>query len=714
MSPDPDLARLFDPDRVVVVGATDRNGSIGRALVENLATFDGTVAPVNPNRETVFDRACLDSVAEVPDVSDCDLFVVAVPADVAVEVVEAVGEAGGRYVVVISAGFAETDEAGARRERALTAVAERHDLALVGPNCVGVLGAEAGLNATFVAGSPPEGSVSLLSQSGAFVAATLAWADAQGVGFRHVVSLGNEAVLDETDFVSAWDDDPGTEVILAYVEDVEDGRRFVETARAVTTETPVLALKSGRTAAGAAAAASHTGSMAGTEEAYDAAFRQAGVIRPSTVQAAFDGAWTLVGQPLPATDGVAVVTNGGGPGVLATDAVGDSRLSVAEFGTETCRTLRNDLPKTVAIGNPLDVVGDADVGRFRTALDAVLGDGAVGCAVVICVETALVEFEELARVVREAHECHGVPVVACLMGGTDVEAGAAVLNEAGIPSYFDPARAVGSLDTLAAYQEVRGRTYGEPTTFDVDRERAAAVLNRAVERGVDLLGVEAMDLLDAYGVPIPAGDLAESADEAETIAGDVGGPVAMKVASPDVVHKSDAGGVVADVAPEAAGETYDQIVERVRAADPDARILGVRVEELVAPDDATETIVGAKRDPQFGHLLMFGLGGIFVQIFEDTAFRVAPVTERDARSMTEEIRAAPMLRGARGRAPADVDDVVETVQRISQLVTDFPAITELDVNPLVASPDVVRAVDFRLTLDREAFAARESGCERHG
>lgn len=708
MDPPPDLDALFDPARVVVVGATDREGSIGRALLENLARFDGPVVPVNPNRESVFDTHCLDTVGAVEAVTGRDLFVVAVPSEAVVEVVDGVGVAGGRNAVVLTAGFAEAGPEGERRERALSAVASKHGISLVGPNCVGILGTASGLNATFLEGpSPPEGAVSLVSQSGAFVAATLAWAAASGVGFRHVLSLGNEAVLDETDLVAAWDDDPGTDVILAYVEDVKDGQRFVETTRAATRETPVVALKSGRTAAGAAAAASHTGSMAGTEQAYAAAFRQAGVLRPRTVEAAFDDARTLVGQPTPETDGIAIVTNGGGPGVLAADAVGRSRLSVVKFGDATRRALSESLPETVTVQNPLDIVGDATLDRFRRALDAVLADDAVGSAVVVCVETALLEFEDLSRVVREAHERHETPVAACLMGGTDADAGARVLNESGIPSYFDPARAVQCLDTLAAYREIRDRRYGQPTTFDVDRDRAAAVLEMAVEREVDLLGVEAMALLDAYGVQTPTGDLATTADEAESIARRVGGPVAMKIASPDVVHKSDAGGVAVGVAVGDVRETYRQIHDRVRSTDPEAEILGVRVEEVIDPADGTETIVGAKRDPQFGHLLMFGLGGIFVEVFEDTAFRVAPVSAQEARAMTAEIHAAPMLRGARGRERADVTGLVETIERVSQLLTEFPSITELDVNPVVASPEGVCAVDLRLTLDREEFAASE-------
>jgi acetyltransferase len=700
-----DLDALFDPDRVVVVGATDREGAIGRALLRNLDAFDGEWVPVNPNRETVFDRPCLDTVADVPDVGPRDLFVVAVPASAVVEVVAAVGEAGGRTAVVLTAGFAEAGDDGARREADLRAVAERHDVALVGPNCVGVMGTDAGLNATFLEGTPPAGPVSLVSQSGAFVAAVVAWAAAHGVGFRHVVSLGNEAVVDETDLVAAWADDPGTEVVLAYVEDVDEGRRFVETARRVTQTTPVVALKSGRTAAGAAAAASHTGSMAGSEQAYTAAFGQGGVVEARSVQAALDDVRALAGQPTPAGDGVAVVTNGGGPGVLAADAVSDSRLSLAAFGDGTRAALREAMPETVGVGNPLDVVGDADLDRFRRALSAVLADESVGSAVVICVETALVAFEDLGAVVRDAHRAHGTPVVACLMGGTDAEAGARVLAEAGVPAYFDPARAVASLDTLAEYRDVRTRTYDDPPDVAVDRDRAARVLADAVERGVDLLGVEAMELLDAYGIPTPPGGLAETPAEAARIARDLGGPVAMKVASPDVSHKSDAGGVAVGVDPADAAETFRRIDRDVRAAVPGADLLGVRVEAVVDPADGTETIVGASHDPQFGHLLMFGLGGIFVEVYGDTAFRVAPVSRREARDMTAEVRAAPMLRGARGRTPADVEAVVDAVCRVSRLVTDVPAITELDVNPLVASPDGVCAVDLRLTVDREALAA---------
>jgi acetyltransferase len=702
-----DLSALFDPERVAVVGATDREGSVGRALLENLASFDGEVIPVNPNRETVLGAECYPEIGAVPDVASVDLAVVAVPAAAAVDVVREVGAAGIGTVVVVTAGFSEAGERGERRERELIEVAEAYDLDLLGPNCVGVISTPTGLNATFARGTPPEGNISLVSQSGAFIAAVLGWAAQHGIGFRHVVSLGNEAVLDEVDFLAEWGADPETDVVLAYLEDIDDGRAFIETAREVTSHTPVVVIKSGRTAAGAEAAASHTGSMAGADQAYRAGFHEAGVIRAMDVEEVFDFGQVLEGGPLLDRDDIAVVTNGGGPGVLAADSVGDSGLRMAEFDEEVRATLADLLPDEADVRNPLDVIGDADVDRFGRALDAVLGAGTVGGAVVICVPTAVFEFEALADVVGELQERHGKPVVTCLMGGAEADRAADRLESYGIPNYFDPARAVTSLEALADYREVTERSYEPPAAFDVDRERAREVLAGAVERGVDRLGVEAMDLLDAYGIPTPAGGLAESGSAARELAEGIGGPVVMKLVSPDIVHKSDVGGVEVGVPVEDVPDTYRRIRERATEHDPDATLLGVRVEALVDPEESTETIVGVNRDEQFGHLLMFGLGGIFVQVFEDTSFRVAPVSEHEAREMTDEIKAAPMLRGARGRTPADLDAVVETIQRVSQLVTDFPAITELDINPLVAAPDGVYAVDLRLTVDREALAAAE-------
>lgn len=699
-----DLSGVFTPTRIAVIGATDREGSVGRSLMTNLSSFEGEVLPVNPNRETVMGIPCYPDIGEVPDAQSVELAVVVVPAGTVIDVVRQIGDVGIQNVIVITAGFSERGDRGEQLERDLVDVAESYDLNLVGPNCVGVISTRIGMNATFVPGSPQEGSLSLVSQSGAFIAAVLGWASQHDIGFQNVVSLGNEAVLDETDFIAEWDGDPETEVILAYLEDVDEGRRFIQTARDVAPQTPIVVLKSGRTKAGAAAAASHTGSIAGSDKAYEAGFHQAGVIRATSLQDIFDFGQVLAGQPTLERDDIAVVTNGGGPGVLTTDAIDKSRLSMAEFGDGVESDLEAVLPGAADVANPLDIIGDADIDRFRASLDRVLDDESVGGAVVLSVPTALFEFADLAEVIGDLQRRHGKPVVTCLMGGEEANEAAKTLQQYGIPNYFDPARAVPSLEVLAEHRDVREREFETPTTFDVDHERAREILASAGDRGEEYLGVEAMDLLDAYGIPTPAGGLAESAGDARAIAEDIDAPVVMKIVSPDIIHKSDIGGVEVGVSPDAVGDTYHRLTERAVDHEPEARLLGVRVEELVDMDENTETIVGATRDPQFGQLVMFGLGGIFVQIYEDTSFRVAPVTEREARAMTADIQAAPMLRGARGRTPADLDAVVETIQRISQLVTDFPAITELDVNPLVVAPDGAVAVDLRLTVEVETVS----------
>ncbi|AZH25510.1 acetate--CoA ligase family protein [Haloplanus aerogenes] len=690
------LSSLFTPERVAVIGATERPGSVGRALVENLqADFGGEIVPVNPNCETVCGLDCVDHVGE----TDADLAVVAVPAAVAVDVVREAGEAGIDDVVVITAGFGETGGEGADRERDLEAVAEEYDLNLVGPNCLGIISTPVGLNATFAPRSAPSGSVSFLSQSGAFVTAVLDWAADHGVGFKDVVSLGNKAVLDETDFVESWGDDEGTDVIVGYLESIEDGRRFVDVAGEVTRETPVVVVKSGRTEAGAQAASSHTGAMAGRDRAYEAGLRQAGVIRADTVQDLFDAARVLAGQPVPETDGVAVVTNAGGPGVMATDAVGDGPLSLAKFGNDTVSRLRDRLPEGANVYNPVDAIGDADNERLRAAVDTVLADDAVGSAVVIAAPTATLDFVQLAADVADLQADHGLPVTTCLMGGERAREADDTLVEAGIPNYFDPARAVGSLGTLERYRAIRERERREPTTYDVDREAAQAVLDRARERGTTRLGVEAMSLLDAYGIPTPAGEVVDSPVDALEVAEDVGEPVVMKIVSPDILHKSDIGGVKVGVDHADVYDAFEDLVARARNYQPDATILGVQVQEMVETESGVETIVGTNRDPQFGPLILFGLGGIFVEVMEDTAVRIAPLAEADAREMTEEIQAAPLLSGARGRDPVDRDAVAETLCRLSQLVTDFPEILELDVNPLVVRPDGAVAVDLRLTIE---------------
>ena len=692
------LTELFAPERIAVIGATAREGSIGRAVTANLlAEYDGQIVPVNPNYEEVLGLACVDDVGE----ADADMAVIVVPPKIALPAVEQAGEAGVNNVVVITAGFGETGGDGASREKELKGIAADYDMNLVGPNSLGIMSTANGMNASFGPDSPEPGSMSFMSQSGAFITAVLDWANDEDVGFKDVASLGNKAVLDETDFVDHWGDDPETDVIIGYLEGISEGRAFIDTAREVTQDTPIVLVKSGRTDAGAQAASSHTGTIAGSEQAYEAGLDQAGVLRAESVQSLFDAAQMLANQPVPENNDIAVITNAGGPGVMSTDAVGDSDLEMATFDQETLDEFSEQLPPEGNIYNPVDIVGDADVERFSDALDIALADDNVGSAMVLSCPTAVLDYEQLAEETVKMREKHDKPVAACFMGGESVDASAELLSEAGIPNYFDPSRAIGALDSLWEYRGIKNREYEAPADFDVDKQAAREILERVTERPDNRLGVEAMGLLQAYGIPMPDSEIVDAPEDAREVAERIEGDVVMKIVSPDILHKSDIGGVKVGVADDEVEDAYEDLITRARNYQPDANLLGVQVQEMSDLDSGTETIVGMNRDPQFGPLMMFGLGGIFVEVLEDTTFRVAPVSEPEAREMTEEIKTAPLLRGARGRDPADVDGIVETIQRLSQLVADFPAIMEFDINPLVATPDGVDAVDIRLTVDPE-------------
>jgi acetyl coenzyme A synthetase (ADP forming)-like protein len=692
----PDASGLFDPERVAVVGGTEREGSIGRAIMENLEDFSGEVIPVHPDRESVFGHETAPNVGDID--GDIDLGIVVVPPSVAIESTRELGQRGVKNVVVITAGFGEAGAEGAKRERELTEIAAEYDMNLVGPNSLGVLSTPKELNATFGPANALSGGLSFMSQSGAFITAVIDWANDQGIGFKDIVSLGNKAVLDETDFINIWDEDPETDVILGYLEGIEDGREFIDTARSVTADTPIVMVKSGRTEAGAQAASSHTGTIAGSERAYQAGLDQAGVLRAENVQELFDFAEILAGQEPPDGDGIAVISNAGGPGVMATDAIGDSGFEMASFTDGTLEALTDALPDAANIYNPVDVLGDTDNDRFEAAIDIVLAEENVDAAIVIATPIAVLDYEPLAEDIASLQAKHEVPVATALMGGKRAGEPAATLRESGIPNYFDPARAVESLDAVLTYREITATEYERPRTFDVDRKRAREILETASERS-NRLGVEAMELLEAYGIDIPDGTIVDTPEAAREAAGAIDGPVVMKIVSPDILHKSDIGGVEVGVADTEVTDVYEDLLTRAKNYQPDANILGVQVQERLDVEAGTETILGMNRDPQFGPLLLFGLGGIFVEVLEDTTVRVAPVSEREAQAMVGEIEAAPLLRGARGRDPVDVGAIVESVQRLSQLVTDFPAILELDINPLVATPDGVRAVDTRLTVD---------------
>ncbi len=684
-----DLLDLFDPDRVAVVGATPREGSVGRAITRNLESYTGDVVAVNPNYDDVLGVPTVDTVEEAGDV---DLAVVAVPAADAVEAVEDLGRHEVPHAVVVTAGFKEAGPDGAELQRQLTDAAETHGVDVVGPNCLGVLSTPRKLNATFSPADAAEGQVSFMSQSGALITAVLDYAGSHGMGFRHVVSLGNKAMLDETDFVEAWRTDDDTDVVAAYLEGVEDSRRFVEEARETVEDTPVVALKSGVTERGARAVSSHTGTMAGSERAYDAALRKAGAIRADSVQEMFDYTRAFH-QPPPEFTGVAVVTNAGGPGVMAADATEDTDLELATLSEETRRRLEEMLPEAAAAENPVDVLGDADHSRFHEAAEIVADDPGVAALLVIACPTAVLSFDDLADTVEELQNHTELPLLTSFMTvDSEVER---KLGNADTPNYFDPAAAVDSLQTLYRYREYRDRQYSEPPEYEVEHDRVEKVLAGDEHQ----LGVESMDLLEAYGIDTPESTVVDSPAAATEFARHLDGDVALKVVSPDIVHKTDVGCVEVGIGPEDAGEAYERVVANARYHSPEARLHGVQVQEMVDVDAGVETIVGVNRDSQFGHLLMFGVGGIYVEVYEDVEFELAPLTPEEARRMIDDVDASPLLKGARGRSEVDVDAVADVLLRISQLVRDHPEITELDINPLVALEDGAVAVDLRATVD---------------
>jgi acyl-CoA synthetase (NDP forming) len=565
---------------------------------------------------------------------------------------------------------------------------------------MGIIGSERGLNATFAPASPDPGGVSVMSQSGAFITALLDWAEDAGVGFNHVVSLGNKAVVDETDLLEHWERDPDTDVVVAYTEGLEDGDQFLETVQSVTHETPVVLLEGGRTTDGEAAAASHTGALAGGGAATADVLAQAGVFHVTSVEMLLDLAAAFAGQPVPEGDSVGIVTNAGGPGVLAADAVSEAGLTVCDLSAETRERLADGLPDAAAVGNPVDVLGDADVDRFERAIDVTLADNRTDAAVVLTTPHPLVDYADLAERIVTLRTKYEKPVITCLMAGDVGSEAREILADHGIPNYFAPGRAARSLRGLLKYHEISNRRIAPAETFDVDYDLADRVIDRVQEPTLDRdsIGVEGLGLLSAYGVPIPDGGLAENPDEAVSLGERIDGPVALKAVCPDLAHKSDVGGVALDVTTEAIPDAYDQVITSVRDARPDASLDGVYVQSMSSTPEGVETIVGVHRDESFGPVVAFGLGGVFVETFDDLAFRTAPVSKREARSMIDQIEAADLLYGVRGREPVDIDGLVETIQRVSQLAVERQDIVELDINPLVATPEGVTALDLQASI----------------
>jgi acetyltransferase len=695
---------MFRPRSVAVVGASRRSDTIGYQIVDNLLRhgYTGVVYPVNPNAVAIHSIPAYPSVVAIP--GEVDLAVIVVPKDRVLSVVEECGAKGIGSLVVISAGFKEVGPEGAALEARLAERARHLGMRLVGPNCMGLLNTDpdTSMNATFAPSMPPPGPMSFLSQSGAMGVTILDYAAEYGIGIHHFASVGNKADVSSNDLLEYWGEEEGTRVILMYLENFGNPRRFTALARRVARRKPIVVVKSGRTQAGARAAASHTGALAGVDVAIDALLAQCGVLRAQSVQELFDIAMALEEQPIPRGNRVAIITNAGGPGIMIADACESEGLEVVELSGETQKGLRETFPAEASVRNPVDMIASATSESYRVALGAVLADTNVDAAIAAFVPPLGVRQVDVASSIVEAFQAQGEsrkPILAVLMGRQGFPEGRAELHEAGVPAYTFPESAARALAAMVRYHQWLERPVQDPGRFAVDREAVRGVIQGSRTEGrVRLKEHEALAVLAAYGIPVVEHRLVTTHAEAREAARDCGYPVVIKAVAPGVAHKTDVGAVRVDI--RNAGEldvAFGELVRDVGEAGIDLE--GILVQRFAS--GGRETILGMSTDPSVGPILMFGLGGIYVEVLKDVAFRLAPVSEVDAREMLSGIRGARLLEELRGDPGVDQDAIVEAIQRLSQLVVDFPEIEELDVNPLLAFADGSLAVDCRIALREE-------------
>ena len=700
------LNSFFEPKSVAVIGASTNPEKLGHAVLKNLVDGGyaeyGKIYPINLEAEEILGQKAYPSVLDVPD--QIDLAVIVIPFTFVPDALRICGEKGIPAAIVISAGFREAGREGLERELELIDISKEFNIRLIGPNCLGIIDTFTPLNASFAAGTPPKGPMGFMSQSGALGTAVLDIALAGRLGLSKFVSLGNKADVDEIDLVKAWQDDAHTGVILMYVEGMPNGQEFIEIAREVTKKKPIVAIKSGVTQSGSRAVSSHTGSLAGSEQAYHAAFHQAGVLRAPSMESLFDMALALGYQPSLKGDRIAIITNAGGPGILATDALERSGMSLSRFELDTIRTLEEQLPDAASAANPVDVLGDARADRYSFALETVSTDPNVDGLLIVLTPQAMTEIKATAHAIGALAQKTDKPIIACFMGEAMVQAGITVLQDYRVPNYPFPERAARSFKAMSDYREVVKRPTPEFVHYDADNDTVRRIFNKVLSDGRVTIGdFEAREILTAYDIKIPQSEIASTPEEAIEFAFKIGYPVVLKIASPDILHKTDVGGVKVGLSnQEEVRDAYELMVYRAQRYLPEARIWGCLVQEMV-PSGGIEVLVGMNRDPQFGPLVTFGLGGIYVETLKDVTFRVAPFSRQEAHEMLSEIRAHALLDGVRGQPEADKEAIVAILLRIGQLVQDFPQILELDINPLIVYPrsQGAIAIDMRLVLSNE-------------
>ncbi|MHA1368289.1 MAG: acetate--CoA ligase family protein [Promethearchaeota archaeon] len=702
------LKVFFKPKTIAVIGASSKPGKVGNAVIRNLKDRHGNarIYPINPKGGEIEGFQCYKSVLDVPE--DVDLAVICVPARIILPVIDELGRKGVKGIIVITAGFKEVGAEGYELEKEMIEKCKSYGIRVLGPNCLGMISLEH--NSTFASLTPMPGNVAMISQSGAVMTSILDWSMTNNIGFSTFISLGNKSDLDETDFIEYLAEDDDTKIILCYLEAINRGEEFIKVVSKASAKKPIIILKSGVSEAGAMAASSHTGSLAGSDIAYDLAFEKSGVIRARALAELFSYARTFTVCGIPKSDKFAIVTNAGGPGIIATDAFVSEGVGVSRFSPETLKVLREKLPAEAGIYNPVDIVGDAPPERYDFALRAVLKEPDIAVAGVLIILTPQANTQPLkaSNVMLKVHEDFPSKImIASFMGGKTVKDGARNLVENGVACYDFPEEAIKNIAGLIKFAKYQNRVKETPIpNIRFDRDKIQAILDKAKkEKRPMLLNYETSQIFSEFGIPHPKTRLAKTPKEAASYAREIGFPIVIKVVSPDIVHKSDVGGVILGIKNEGeARQAFIDIISSVQELRPDASIHGIEVQEMIdksSKKKINELIIGMSRDPQFGPLIMFGMGGIYVNFLKDVSFKLGRFfTIEDSRRIIQETKTYALLRGVRGEPPSDIEEIEKVLQKIALLVNEFPDILELDINPLLAfaKNEGVSAVDIKITV----------------
>jgi acetyltransferase len=714
------LDKIFNPQSVAIIGASDAEGSVGYAIVKNFTRlgYAGKVYFVNIRKPDILGVKTYPTVEQIPE--HVDLAIIATPAKTVPDVIEECGRAGVRGAIIVSAGFKETGPEGKALEEKILEIAKKFGIRIIGPNCIGIIRPRINLNATFVDKMPKPGNVAFLSQSGALGSAILDWAIHENIGFSNFVSVGSMIDVDFGDLIDYFGTDPKTKSILMYVEGITEARKFMSAARHFARTKPIIVVKSGRFSESAKAAASHTGSLSGEDDIYDAAFKRAGIVRVEEISDLFNAAEVLGTQPLPRGPNLAIITNAGGPGVMTTDVLIARGGKLAKLSKKTLDGLNSVLPPFWSRGNPIDVLGDAKVDRYKAAVEACLNDENIDGILVIFTQQAVSESVEIAKGIVElvrGKAYQNKTILTSFMGYDAVQEANSILNANNIPTYSTPEQAVKTYMYMHQYQRNVELIYETPEELSVDasppkRPINVILRNAAMEDREVLTEDEAKKILKYYNFPVVKTAAANNVEEAVAYAQQLGFPVVLKILSPQIVHKSDAGGVILNVnSASEVREAFETLIQRATAYNPDAQIIGVTVQPMVQKK-GYEVIIGGKTDPLFGPVILFGMGGVGVELFKDYSMGLPPLNTTLIRRMMEETKVYQQLKGYRNSPPADIKKLEETLLLFSQLLVDFPQIKEIDINPLLINEKEACILDARIVVDKK-LACKKFGPHEH-